>query len=115
MYLYTCIYSQKLSTKISCGFKIVVKLGVGMQKFKNNLGVGFSKIILKVDLQISPSLRGQFTKKTQFLICFGSIHIYRYFFVKEISCKFYREFFCKFYRDFFNRIEGDFNFKGISF
>ena len=34
MYRYTNMYSQKLSAQISCGFKIVVKLGVGMQKFK---------------------------------------------------------------------------------
>ena len=41
--IYTQIYSQKLSAQISCGFKILVKLGGGMQKFKNTLQVGFFK------------------------------------------------------------------------
>ena len=31
------VKSQKFSAQISCGFKIVVKLGVEMQKFKNTL------------------------------------------------------------------------------
>ena len=43
MYMYTYIYSQKLSAQISCGFKMLVKLGVRMQKFKNTLQVGFFK------------------------------------------------------------------------
>ena len=38
IYLYT---KEKLSWQISCGFKILVKLGVRMQKFKNTLLVGF--------------------------------------------------------------------------
>ena len=33
MYIYTYIYSQKLSAQISWGFKMLVKLGVRMQKF----------------------------------------------------------------------------------
>ena len=35
--IYILIYSQKLSAQISCGFKMLVKLGVRMQKFKNTL------------------------------------------------------------------------------
>ena len=97
------VYIKSLSRQISCGYKILVKLGVWMQKFKNTLLVVFLKNQSKSSI-----------------------------FIKEITCKFYREFILKeillyffsrsdkFIKDFSCKFEGDFNFlvnfyKGISF
>ena len=49
MYMCTYICSQKLSEQISCGFKILVKLGVRMQKFKITLVDDVYFVILKVN------------------------------------------------------------------
>ena len=38
---FTHIYKKKLSRQISCGFKILDKLGVRIKKIKNTLLVGF--------------------------------------------------------------------------
>ena len=64
IYMYTYIYSQKLSAQISCGFLIPVKLVLRVQRFKNTLKVGFFQIILKAQHQISPIMRGQKFKNT---------------------------------------------------
>ena len=63
IYLYT---KEKLSGQISCGFKILDKLGVRRNKIKNTLLVGFFKNQSKSQI-----------------------------FIKEITCKFYREFILK--------------------
>ena len=63
IYLYT---KEKLSGQISCGFKILDKLGVRRNKIKNTLLVGFFKNQSKSNI-----------------------------FIKEITCKFYREFILK--------------------
>ena len=40
-HIYLYIYIKKLSRQISCGFKILDKLGVRIKKIKNTLLVGF--------------------------------------------------------------------------
>ena len=61
----------------SCPHKFLVGLkcwsswGSGCKNSKTPSRWDFLKIVLKVDLQISPSLRGPFTKKIQVLIFLG--------------------------------------------
>ena len=55
-----------------------------MQKLKSTLLAGLFKIILYVDLEISPSLRGLFAKKIDFLF-FVSVHFKWISFIK-IKC-----------------------------
>ena len=78
--LYINIYIQNLCAQIviwvlNCG----QVGGIRMQKFKNTLQVDFFFILLKVDLQISQSLRGLLTKNSIFLILSGSNHFQRDF------------------------------------
>ena len=89
MYVYTYINSQKLSAQISCGFKMCGQVGGRDAKIqKHPLGrQDLLKIILKVDLQISPNLRGLFTKKFKVLIFLGLFIFKRIFFIPKFDYK----------------------------
>ena len=53
------------------GFKFWSSWGSGCKKSKTPSRLDFFEFVLKVDLQISPNLRGLFTKKKQVLIFLG--------------------------------------------
>merc|ERR1712155_308054 len=68
--------------KFLVGFKFWSSWGSGCKNSKPPSRLDFFEIVLKVDLQISPSLRGLFTKKLQVLILWGLFIINWISFVK---------------------------------
>ena len=83
----SCIYILIYIVK-SCPHKFLVGLkcwsswGSGCKNSKTPSRWDFLKIVLKVDLQISPSLRGLFTKKLQVLIVLSLFIFKKICFVK---------------------------------
>ena len=68
--------------KFLVGFIFWSSWGSGCKKSKTPSRLDFFEIVLKVDLQISPSLRGLFTKKLQVLIFLGLFIFKKISFVK---------------------------------
>ena len=74
-HIYFYIYIKKLSRQISCGFKILDKLGVRIKKIKNTLLVGFFENQSKSRLFIKDfpcQIEGEFDGMGRgvFYICF---------------------------------------------
>ena len=133
-----------MSEQVSCGFRFWSSGGSRCKNSKTPSRWDFLKIVLKVDLQISPSLRGLFTKKLQVLIFLSLFIFKKNYFVKVkwiffLCISFLKRFLIvnliwlieidffdvDFYRDFLYKIKGNFSivdflcllliFKEISF